>query len=544
MRLRAKWFGSVVALAAGVAGANVRTAAIFGDHMVLQRDASVPVWGWADPGEQVTVQIAGQAASAIAGADGKWLAKLNSLPVTKEPTTMTVAGKNTITYNDVLVGDVWICAGQSNMGYSMGGIKNAQEELKKVNDDDLRLFTVDGKVSFDVQADCKGSWQHCTPGSAINFTAVGYFFGRDLRKSLKIPVGLIHSSMGGSSAQAWTTRAGLEAVPSLKPLLDDYDRDLPKLKAQTEKYDTETLPKFKADMADWQKRNAEAGKKYQADVKAAQAAGQPAPPKQPPTPNRPGINAPPNRMTPMTLNNAMLQPLLPLAIKGVAWYQGENNALTAKYYKALFPAMVADWRKSFGQGDFPFVFVQLSDGGDVWPHVKYPLYAILREAQLDALKTIPNSAMAVSFDVGDPKNVHYPNKQPVGERVALAARHLVYGEDIACSGPIYDGMTVEGGRIRIKFKFADGLMAGVPTDHAAADPAPAGTALKDFQIAGADKKFVPAEATIDGDSLIVSADGVADPKAVRYSWSDNPDGNLYNKAGLPASPFRTDDWEP
>ena len=528
--------------------ADVRMPALFGDHMVLQRNMAVPVWGWADAGEKVTVTIGATSATATTGADGKWSLKLDVLKVDDQPTTLVITGKNTLQIKDVLVGDVWVCAGQSNMGYTLNGVTNAAEAMKNAKDDDLRLFIVTPKLSFEKQSDCDGRWTRCTPASAGNFTAVGYYLGRDLRKELKLPIGLIMTSLGGTSGQAWMTREGMEACPALHPMLAAFDRDRAKLQALTDKYDMQTVPQWKKEDAAWRRdvmpAYQQAVKDWTSAASAARAAGQPVPPKPQPGSPKPSLAAPPNRMTPLVLNNAMLAPLLPFAIKGVAWYQGEHNTFDPKLYAELFPALIADWRRQWGQGDFPFIYVQISDFGSAATFINVGKWAMLRESQLLSLRT-PNTGMVVSVDVGDPTDVHYKNKQPVGERLALVARHLAYGHDVVFSGPLYDRMEKAPGVIVVRFKYAErGLMIGMPSpEHAAAQPAPAGTALVGFEIAGPDKKFVPADAKIEGSTLVVSHPGITDPVAVRYGWADNPKVNLYNQDGLPASPFRTDNWE-
>jgi len=531
-----------------VACADVKMPAIFGDHMVLQRDRALPIWGWASPGESITVTAGAATASTATGPDGKWSVKLNSLPLSSDPIIVTVAGTNTVTISDVLVGDVWICAGQSNMGFPLNGVDDAAAVLKDATDDQLRLFTVTPALSFDVKDDCEGHWERCTPNNAGVFSAVGYFFGRGLRSHLKIPVGLVHSSLGGSSAQAWTSHGGLEKHPELHDMLAAFDRDQPKLRAMNQTYDTVTVPKWKEDDQAWRRDVMPAYqielKKWSAAVAAAQAAGQPLPPKPLPSATHPALPAAPNRMAPTLLYNAMAAPLIPFAIKGVAWYQGENNTANPKLYRAEFPAMIQDWRNLWGQGDFPFLFVQIANNRNAPPIQTNPgKWAATREAQLMALSE-PNTAMVVTTDVGDPDNVHYHNKLPVGERLALGARHLAYGENIAYSGPLFDRMAVTASGIRITFTQAgSGLMVGIPPHGPTAGPAPPQTPLKDFEIAGADHHFVPADARIDGDAVVVSSTQVPDPVAVRYGWADNPQGNLYNRDGLPASPFRTDDWD-
>jgi sialate O-acetylesterase len=539
---------ALLALAASApALADVKLPALFGDHMVLQRDAKVPIWGWADAGETVRVSIDGVSAEATAGADGKWRVALNALPLTREPTTMTVAGKNTIVVQDVLVGDVWVCGGQSNMGWSLIASDTGAEAAKTAADDGLRLFIVQGKIMLEPQDDVEAKWVRSAPAVTPYFSAVGYFFGRDLRRELGVPLGLISTSLGGTSNQAWMSREALAGDPAFARMLAEFDRDQPKLRALTKKYDNVTVPAYNAASEKWRK---EINPTYQRElkrwnnaVKAAKEAGQPEPPKPQPSVPRPTLAAAPNRMTPVFLQNANVAPLVPYAIKGVAWYQGEHNTGDPALFRKLFPALVADWRKRWGQGDFPWVYVQISGYGSAETKMNVGLWPFAREAQYQALADITNAAMVVAADVGDPKDVHPRNKQPVGQRLALAALKVAYGKDVPYSGPTIDRVAVSGSAIRLTFGHADdGLMAGTPPTRgpfATRADAP----LKGFEIAGEDRKFVPATATIDGNAVVVSSDVVKTPVAVRYGWADNVDANLYNAAGLPAVPFRTDDWE-
>jgi sialate O-acetylesterase len=531
------------ALAATPALADVRLPAIFGDHMVLQRDRALPVWGWADAGEAVTIRAGAAIASATAGADGSWSAKLNSLAATAEPITVTVSGKNTIELKDVLVGDVWLCAGQSNMGWSVGGVLNAAEVLPKAKDDQLRLFMIDGQLTFDVQVNCRGRWVLCNPTTVSGFSAIGYFMGRDLREHLKVPTGLIESSMGGTASQAWTSREALDANPTLKGLMDVFRRDESQLREKTRVYETLTVPQWKeADQAWRRDVNPDYQKQltlWNVAAKQAKTAGQPEPAKPQPSQPRPTLAPPPNRLTPTVLYNGMIAPIVPFAIKGVAWCQGEHNTFDPEPYPELLTTMIRDWRSRWHQGDVPFVYVQNADnppkenGG-----VGQGNWARVREAQRKLAE--PNTAMVVAVDVGDPTDIHYRNKQPIGQRMALAARHLAYAEDLAWAGPAFDHADFANGQATLHFKHAEsGLMTGrPPIDSPFATPAEA--PLRGFEIAGASKEFVPAEASIAGQTVVVKNLQVNDPVAVRYGWSDAPSVNLYNRAGLPASPFSTD----
>jgi len=490
------------------AQAEVKLPAIFGDSMVLQREMPVPVWGWAKPGEKVTVSFAGQTVSATADAKGKWTVRLEPLKVSAEPSEMTVKGTNTVTLKDILVGEVWICCGQSNMQHSLRAVTNAEQEVAAADYPNIRLFRMQDTWTPDgPQPDCKGQWQACTPKSARGFSGVGYFFGRDLHKELKVPIGLVDNAVNGSVPESWMTPAALNADKDLKRILTHWDKliaDYPEAKKQ---YDRK--------LAEWEKAAAD-----------AKAAGKPAPRRRFRQPMDPASHKRPN-----TLYNGMIAPIVPLAVKGIAWYQGEHSAHWAYLYRKLFPGMMACWRKLWGRDDLPFMFVQLPNYA---PRQKDPNersgWAELREAQLMAL-SVPNTAMAVTIDVGEARSIHPANKKPVGQRLALAALATVYGRKIVYSGPIFEKMSVEGDKVRVNFTHTGGGLVAK-----GAGP------VKGFVIAGEDKTFHWAEAKIDGDTVLVWSKDVPKPLAVRYAYAHNPECNLCNKEGLPASPFRTDQW--
>jgi len=527
--------------------ADVRLPAIFGDHMVLQQEAKLPVWGTADAGEKVTVTVGTESASATADSEGKWRVELQALPSGSAQVTMTVTGKNKLIFSDVLVGDVWVCSGQSNMEYPLSGAHNASGELPKASDPGLRLFHVQRKTSLQPETDVGGSWQVCTPETAKNFTAVGYFFGRELRTSLKRPIGLIEASWSGTEAQAWTSLSGLQKEPALHGYVDKYNLNLahyPKAladaPAQTAAYRAaldawhrDVNPSYQAALKDWNEA-----------VAKAKAAGQPQPPR--PQPSTPIPQAPADPTGgphgPSNLFNGMIAPLIPYAIKGAIWYQGESNASQAMEYRTLFPLMITDWRQRWGLGDFPFLFVQLASFDEsVHPSQDW---ALLRESQVKTL-ALPNTGMASAVDIGDPTFIHPQDKMDVGLRLALAAKHIAYGRDLVYSGPIYDSMKVEATAIRVSFtQTGGGLVIGqAPWIPSSMTKNPVSTTeLESFTIAGADQNWVQAQAKIDGNTVVVSSSQVAQPVAVRYGWADAPRCNLYNKEGLPASPFRTDDW--
>jgi sialate O-acetylesterase len=486
--------------------ADVRLPAVIGENMVLQCDMPAPVWGWADQGEEVTVRIAGQSKSVKTPQNGKWMLKLDPMPV-GGPFTMTVAGENTLSLQGVLVGEVWVCSGQSNMQMAVRNCNNAEEEIAAAKYPRIRLLTVPLLGTQEPQEDFNGNWVECSPETVGGFSAAGYFFGRELYNRLDVPIGLIHCSWGGSACEAWVKRSALESDPQYKPLLERWDEI-------AAGYDAEKVE------ADYQKQ-VEA---WKTAVAAAKAEG-----KTPPAAPRKPSNSLGGQHRPANLYNGMLLPLIPYAIRGAIWYQGETNASRAYQYRSLFPLMIESWRKDWNQGDFPFYFVQLANFKAVTPEPGESDWAELREAQSMTLKA-PNTGQAVIIDVGEANNIHPKDKQAVGNRLALWALAKDYGKDVVFSGPTCESMKKEGGTILLRFGNLGGGLA--------AKDGP----LRGFAIAGADKKFVWADARIDGDAVVVSSPDVPDPVAVRYAWADNPVCNLYNEAGLPASPFRTDDW--
>ncbi|MFM2081735.1 MAG: hypothetical protein RL380_426 [Verrucomicrobiota bacterium] len=494
--------------------AEVRLAALFGDHMVLQREAAVSVWGTATPDEVITVELGKQKLSTHADKDGKWRVRLAPLKP-GAPLELTVTGQNKIVLRDVLVGDVWLCSGQSNMDMRVArgdrywcGVTNEAAEVAAAKYPLIRSFYLKTKMTDEPQADVSGQWDVCSPTTVRDFSAAAYFFARDLQTNLDVPVGLIVSAFGASTAEAWVSRPALEQKSELVPLLEKYA-------VAQNSFSTNGAAKTKY---------TEAKAKWEIAAAAAKAAGQDAP-KGPKNPD-PGQD----QHNPSVLFNGMIAPLAPCAIRGALWYQGESNTGVAKTYFTLMQTLIADWRKTFAQGDFPFIFVQLAGHKAATTNAgASSQIAALRDAQLQTL-AVTNTAMATAVDVGDEKNVHPKNKQAVGARLALAARALAYGEKIPFSGPLYDSMKVESAQLRLRFKHTDGGLVA------------RGGQLTGFALAGADRKFVWADAKIDGDSVVVSSPTVTAPVAVRYAWADNPAISLDNGAGLPASPFRTDNW--
>jgi len=537
--------------------ADVRLPALFGDHMVLQQDIKIPVWGWADAGEAVTVTLGDKTAKTTADANGKWRVDLDPGATATAPLTLTVAGKNALKFEDVLVGDVWVCSGQSNMEFdlggdfggrhSFGGAANAATAVPAAHDPQLRLFVVTKKIALHPESDVVGKWEVCTPDSAALFSAVGYFFGQELRHSLHRPIGLIGTYWGGQPAQAFTSLSGLQKDPPFSSYVGLYEKILADYPKAKEDYPA-ALAAYQDKVKEWKETVAptyEPILKLWVDaVNQAQASGQPAPPKPAPSapvPKAPSLpEGPPH--TPTVLYNGMIAPLIPYAIKGVIWYQGEANAGNGLEYQTLFPRMISDWREKWNQGDFPFLFVQLANFMAPQSKPSEGGWACLREAQLKTL-SLPDTGMAVIIDIGEANTIHPLDKLDVGLRLALAAKHVAYKQDLVYSGPIYGSMSVEGNKIRLTFKdTGGGLQMGTPPWTLTGAPAPAPTELTGFAIAGADQNWVWAQAKIEGNTVVVSSDQAASPVAVRYGWANNPPCNLYNKEGLPASPFRTDDW--
>jgi sialate O-acetylesterase len=517
--------------AALTASAAIKPHCTFTDNAVLQRGVPLPVTGTADNGEQVTVIFQNQKVSTVAK-DGKWKVTLQPLEA-GGPFELTIG---TTVLKNILVGDVWICSGQSNMGFTLGGAHDATQVIPKATHPKIRLYSVPLKTAFEPQASCDGKWVECTPDTAKSFTAVGYFFGRDIHAATGVPIGLINTSWGGTPAQSWTSLQGLQTDPALDGFVNNYKTTVANIDKLEEKFQTETHPK-------WKKENDAAMAKWKQAVADAKKAKQPEPPR-PKLPREP--RSPKNNPgTPSVLYNAMIHPLLPFPIKGAIWYQGESNAGQPMQYRILFPAMIKDWRRLWGCGDFPFLFVQLanymkreteptqSEGG--WPG--------LREAQSLTLK-LANTGQAVIIDIGEGEDIHPKNKADVGKRLSLAGLKVAYGKDTVFSGPTYGSMKVAGDKIQLKFQnTGTGLCIGAaPIIRLDQPPAKPLDHLTGFAIAGADKKFVWANAKIDGNSVVVWSDAVKNPVAVRYAWANNPECNLYNKEGIPASPFRTDDW--
>ncbi len=639
-------------LADNIPATNIKLPSIFGDRMVLQQGCAVPVWGTADAGGTVMVSILDQKKPALVDADGKWMAQLDSLSA-GGPYELTIAGEDTIVFHDVLVGEVWLGSGQSNMEMPLAGWGNVMDYVKEIaaaNFPNIRLFTVPRTIAYQPQSDVKtNGWQTCSPQTVPEFSSTAYFFGRKLHQDLNVPVGIIHSSWGGTVVEAWTSAEALKTTPyfaeqlsrmesvgtasaieqarhtfvearqawfnsihaadrgyaaSPKWFVEDLDLSDWKSMALPALWENAGLPAldgtvwFRKDLMipqSWAGKDLQlyAGKiddvdttyfngekigsrniwnevrKYTvpgrlvragknsitvrvfdwiggggiwdnpADLKLVSAGIDSISlaadwlyrvgmdlnevglqPRNPDDPNYPTV-----------LFNAMINPLIPFAIKGAIWYQGESNAGRAYQYRMLFPMMIDDWRNRWQQGAIPFLFVQLASWQDVLAEPNESDWAELREAQTMTLLTRPNTGMAVAIDIGDAKDIHPKNKQEVGRRLALNALKIAYEKNVAFSGPIYKSMKVEDNRVRLKFTHTDGGLVAKDSPK-----------LKGFAIAGADHIFRWAETKIDGNEILVWHKEIKNPVAVRYAWASNPVCNLFNGLGLPASPFRTDDW--
>ena len=491
------------AVALAALQADVKLPSIFSDHMVLQRDVAAPVWGWAEPGENVSISIGSQTKTAVAGPDGKWSVKLEPLKA-GGPLMLTVKAKNTITINDVLVGEVWLGSGQSNMALQVQRASEFPAEQAAAKTPEIRVFTVGRNQVSAPTTNCAGEWKICSPETVGQFSAMAFFFGRELYRALKVPMGLINSSVGGTPIESWISADAQNNQPECKAYLAQQNKAVAKTDL------TAAKAKYEKDFAKWKTKAAEAKK-----------AGQ----KAPRAPRDP-VALSERKGNVAGLFNGMSAPLIPYAMRGAIWYQGEANSAPEKapFYQYQLPCLIQDWRARWGQGDFPFAWVQLPNyeaPGRDWP--------TMRECMMKSLR-VPNTGMAIAIDVGEAKNIHPQNKQAVGRRLSLWALGTVYGQKCTISGPLPDGFEFKGSECVVKFKHADGGLVAKGGD------------LKGFVVAGSDKKFVPASARIEGNQVIVSSPEVKQPAAVRYAWENYPLCNLYSGAELPASPFRTDEW--
>jgi sialate O-acetylesterase len=479
--------------------AQVKLPALVSDNMVLQQNAKVNLWGWASPNERINIQLGWQNNSieTVANSTGDWKVTVDTPQGSERAYSITISASNKIVLNNILIGEVWICSGQSNMYFPVGkeegtwktGVKNYEEEIVKANFPNIRLFTVLTNASPKPLDDVVGRWTACSPETIKTFSAVAYFYGRELYQKLKIPIGLISTSWGGTKAEAWTSQNVLEDNPEFLTILEED--------AKNEKLYQEKLETYYLNLRNEKKAN---NNTLKTELK------------------KPKKEA---NKTSYVLYNAMLHPLIDYTMKGVIWYQGESNSGKAQLYQTLFPAMVKNWRDDWKQGDFPFYYVQITHHKGQTPEI--------REAQLLSLKTIPNSGMAVTTDVGDANNIHPIDKQTVGHRLALIALAKTYNEErLLYSGPIYDHMKISKDKIQLFFDYTDSGFKKTAGD------------LKEFEIAGNDKIYYPAVAKIVGKTIVVSSEKVKNPKSVRFAWKAVPEPNLFNAENLPASPFRTD----
>lgn len=484
----------------GYCYADIKLPSVINNNMVLQQNSKVALWGWADAGERVTINTSwnNKTTNITAGRNGKWTTYVNTSKA-GGPYTINFKGKNEIKVNNVLLGEVWLASGQSNMEFFVGKMKNAsytgtvdyEQEIKEANYPNIRQIDVANKNADEPKQDFKGDWKICSPQTVDTFSAVAYFFARKIHQATGYPVGIINSSWGGTTIESWTKKEVIESDNDFKVLIERYEtqvNDYPK-----------ALEYHKAAMDKWKHDTIQ--------------------PK-PVTPVKPNPDKSPYR-----LYNAMIAPLVPYTLKGIIWYQGENNATRAHQYRRLFPAMISSWRNDFKNPDLPFYFVQISPHRSQNPEI--------RDAQLYTYRTVPHTGIVVTTDNGDSLDIHPRNKKLVGERLSLWALHNEYGQKgLVYSGPLYKSMKPEGDKIRIQFHFAGtGLIAKD------------GGQLREFTIAGEDQDFVPARAVIEGNEVVVSSPMVNKPVSVRFAWRNIPRPNLYNKEGLPASPFRTDNWK-
>ena len=509
------YLAQALALAVGLviaapAVADVTMPHVFGSHMVLQRDQAIPVWGWADPEEKVSVQIGDQpAVTTAADQAGAWHVALPAMQA-GGPFTVKIAGKNAIALEDVWAGEVWLCSGQSNMEMVVASCLNPQQEIATANYPKIRHIAVPKSVASVPAKDFPGQWQVCSPETAGGFTACGYFMARELHKRLNVPVGLVHSSWGGTRIEPWTTPAGFAQVPAL----EDIRQMIAKADPHSAIY-KDGLGKYLDRLEAW----TQATRQSIAQEKLVTAMPE-FPPEFVPLAARPDAHG-----QPTTLYNAMIHPLVPFGIRGAIWYQGESNHVEGRLYTEKMKALINGWRQLWGS-ELPFYFVQIAPFpyGNENPVVLAEFW----EAQSAALK-IPNTGMVVTSDIGDYNDIHPRNKQEVGRRLALLALKNVYGQnDVVCSGPTFKSMALEGDKIRVRF---DNIGSGLASRD--------GKPLDWFEIIGPQTDWTKADAAIEGDSVVLSSDKVKAPVAMRFAWDKSAEPNLMNKEGLPASAFRS-----
>lgn len=487
--------------------ADVRLPDVIASSMVLQQKQAVPIWGTAEPGEAVIVEFAGQKRNAVADANGKWRVDLSKMSANFTPQTMTISGKNKIELTNILVGEVWLVSGQSNMQRLLRETDNGEAVQASAKHPNIRLFNASREVAFKKKQGKLGEWAACTPETVKEFSAAGYYFGVDLQKELNVPVGLLNSSYGGSQAEAWTPVAYLNASPDLKPTVD---------RTQVWAAEREQVRvNYAAAIAKWRE-----------DSDKTRAAGaRPSP--------SPGVpDALRDYRIASSIYDGMIEPLMPFAIKGAIWYQGESNEARAEQYGILMPTMIKAWRERWGAGNFPFGIIQLPNYRGVKAEPEETPWSFIREAQRQTALKTANTGLIVTIDIGEASDIHPKNKVDVGKRMLAWALKDVYGRKIATS-PVLVKSETKGDKIILTF---DDVGSGLIIKK--------GDKLEEFAIAGADRKFIWAEAKIVAKNKVeVWSSGVASPLAVRYAFNSNPKNpNLTNDSGLPASPFRTDNW--
>lgn len=476
------------------AAVDLRLAPLFCDHAVLQQGKAVPVWGWANPGEKVQVEFKGNKAEAVADQTGRWQADLPALTADAQPAELRVKAEKIIIIHDVVIGEVWIASGQSNMEFALDKADNGSQEIASADSPLIRQFKVARAVSDNPADETKGAWEPALPKNAGRFSAVAYFFAKSLYQDLNVPIGIINSTWGGTFIEAWTSADALKKDPAFAAITERWRQS--QTPESREKLYSARLAKWEAARAAAEQRS----ETYTAPKPARATAEEEKKP------------------MPAGLFNGMIQPLIPYAIRGAIWYQGENNSGRPQEYRSLFPTMITDWRGRFGQGNFPFYFVQL-------PSFQPGNWAGLREAQAQTLR-LPNTGMAVTIDLGEVDNLHPTKKQEVGARLARWAKAKTYGKGGVASGPIFKSAVREDSTLRLSFEYREGGLV------ASKEP------LTSFEVAGSGGKFYPATARIDNDTVVVQAGEVAEPVSVRYAWANAPVASLFNKEGLPASPFR------
>jgi sialate O-acetylesterase len=489
-----------LALVSLQATGKVRLPALISDNMVLQQQSKVALWGWSAPGERVSIRASWLKKPLVAMADatGKWTVYMSTAKAGGPYQLSFIAG-DTLTVNNVLLGEVWLASGQSNMEFPVGkgagwktGVPDHEQVIAAADFPQIRMIDVENTVADSAQQDFKGAWKVCSPATVPDFSAVGYFFAREISRATGAPVGIINSTWGGTPAESWTRREVLAADPELAAIVSEYQATVANYPALSAAY-KEAVEKRKQDTA---------------KVKG-------------PAPK--ALIGPTSNKSPYKLYNGMIAPLIPYTLKGVIWYQGESNATRAIQYRHLFPVMINNWRTDWKQADLPFYFVQIAPHKGQNPEI--------REAQLMAYRSVPNTGIVVITDHGDSSDIHPRNKEVVGKRLSRWALHNEYkNKDMVVSGPLYRSMKIEGQQAIVSFDFADGLKTQ------------GNATVLEFEIAGDDRQFVPAIARIQGDRIVVESKDVKKPVAVRFAWKNVPHPNLYNSEDLPASPFRTDNW--